>query len=235
MKTKLVFWTAFNTYQTSKLLRDKPLGMVHPVQTTEWTARRVELFMRYNLPSILRQTHGDFFYVVLLDPALKHMTDACLPKISDPRVCYCYEDGPTLERLREYDEVVLALIDNDDMYARSAGALMMACPSEWMYFKHGYALDTKRGRFHRYDTIGTGPFFAHRLDPKTMTAFDRDKRHPTHKAVINFKPQELRAGQFCVVLHDRNTSSSVRMRYVLGAVKHAEPLAREFGIAQRAK
>ncbi len=234
MKTKLVFWTAFNTYRSEKCLRGKPAGTPHPVTTPGWTARRLELWKKFTLNSILAQTTPDWLYVVLLDPELRHLTDHLLPH-GDPRVIYCYDDGPMLEQLREYDEIVLALIDNDDMYARAAGSLMMACPAEWMYFKQGYALDMRRGRLHRYDTIGTGPFFAHRLDPKAMTSFDRDKRHPTHKAVINFKPQELRAGQFCVVLHDRNTSSTVHMRYVLGLVKNPEGPMREFGLIRRAR
>lgn len=230
MKRKLVFWTAFNSYQSARLLRDKPAGTVHPVRTVGWTVQRVNLFARYNLPSILGQVHADFLYVVLLDPALRHLTEARLPLLRDERVIYCYEDGPALERLRAYDEVVLALIDNDDMYSRTAGALMMDCPAEWMYFKRGYALDARRGRFHGYDTIGSGPFFAHRVDPKSLVRFDRDKRHPTHKAVIDAKPRELAAGQFCVLLHDSNTSSSLRMRYVKGPVTDPAGIARRFSM-----
>lgn len=236
MNRKLVFWTAFNSYQTSKLLRNKPAGTIHPVQTPEWTKRRVELFVNYNLPSIMNQTHQDFLYIILLDPELKHLTDAYLPKNLDSRIVYCYEDGPTLDMLKQYDEIVYALIDNDDMYSHAAGGIMMACPAEWMYFKHGYALDIYRGKFRHYDTIGSGPFFAHRMNPKTMIRFDRDKRHPTHKAVIELKPRELPPGQFCVLLHEKNTSSHSQMRYVLGPVKNGkEILLRNFSFKRGAR
>jgi hypothetical protein len=203
---------------------------VHPTKTAAWTKRRVELFLAYNLPSILRQTYSDFLYVVLLDPALRHLTGPMLPKTNDPRVIYCYDDGPTLKRLRGHGEIVLALIDSDDMYARTAGALMMACPTEWMYFKRGYALEARNGNLHAYDTRGSGPFFAHRIDPRSMSCFDRNKLHPPHQTVINYRPAMLADGQFCVVLHDRNTSSNPRMHFVLGLVKSGNILTQEFGL-----
>ena len=140
MNRKLVFWTAFNSYQSEKWLRDKPAGTIHPVQTME-------------------------------------------------------------------------------------------CPAEWTYFKHGYAYDVPTRRLWGYDTIGSGPFFAHRMDPRQIRWFDRSKRHPTHKAVIEIPGLvELPTGQFCVTLHDANTSSKPEMRYVLRN-KPMDPgiLKRDFG------
>jgi len=214
MKRKLVFWTAFNSYRSSKLLRNKPASAAHPVTTQEWTNRRAELFVKYTLPSILNQTYEDFFYVVLLDPNLRHLTELLFPEVDD-RVIYCYEDAQALDLIRDYDEVVMALIDSDDMYSRWAGELMMACPAEWMYFRRGYAYEERRGRLWHYDTIGVGPFFARRVHPADIAVFDRDKRHPTHKDVIRMRPHRLADGNFCVVLHGANTSSTPTMRYVL--------------------
>ncbi|MCK9598409.1 MAG: hypothetical protein WC583_02775 [Candidatus Omnitrophota bacterium] len=235
MNSKLVFWTAFNCYQSSKLLRGKPRGTVHPVTTAAWTRRRVELFTRYNLPSILSQTHEDFLYLVLCDPQLRHLTDPYFTKPFDPRVVFVYEDGPGLALIHQYDEIVQALIDSDDMYSREAGALMMACPEPWMYFRRGYALEERRGRLWEYDTIGSGPFWARKINPKEIRSFDREKRHPTHKAVIDFRPRELPAGRFCVLLHDVNTSSTPHMRYVLPKAADPKILSREFGLRPRGK
>ena len=230
MNQKLVFWTALNSYQSFKLLRDKPLSTTHPVQTEEWTARRIELFRRFTLPSILNQRYEDWLFVVLLDPALRHLTDPFLvPRHPDDRVIYCYEDGPALERLRQYDQVVMTLIDGDDMYSEDAGQMIMDCPDEWMYFRLGYALDVPTGRLWAYDTIGTGPFWARRIDPKTISRLDRDKRHPTHKAIINHGPTELPADQFCVTLHDINTSSHAQMRYVLQGQPRDIKILERFG------
>jgi len=212
--TQLVFWTAFNTFQSEKLLRGKPQGTPHPVTTREWTIGRSALWMRYTLQSILRQSVRNWLYVVLLDPTLRHMTDTALPQHIDPRVIYCYEDSPILMRLRQYDEILMALIDGDDLYGRHAGAAMLACPAKWTYFRHGYCLDQRTREVWHYDTIGTGPFFGQRLDPKELLAFDRDKRHPNHKAVAELNPTELGRGHFCVMLHDINTSSHPAMRYV---------------------
>lgn len=212
---KLVFWTALNSYRSDKWLRGKPAGTPHPVTTPEWTNERIRLWRRYTLPGIQAQTVQDWLYVVLLDPDLRYLTGPLLPNFVDPRIIYCYEDGPVLEQLRQHGEIVLALIDGDDMYSRTAGEVMLNCPSEWMYFRRGFALEAPTGRAWRYDTIGTGPFFARRIDPRNMTCFDREKRNPTHKAVIEQKPTELPAGHFCVVLHEFNTSSRPDMRYVL--------------------
>ena len=214
MTRKLVFWTALNSYQSEKWLRGLPPGSAHPVTTQKWTRRRMELWRKFTLNSLLFQTMNDWLYVVLLDPKLKHLTDPLLPK-RDPRVVYCYEDEPTIKALQEYDEIILALIDGDDMYSRSAGQLMMNSAAEWMYFKYGYAYEVGANRLWRYDTIVTGPFYAQRIAPKLLTCFNRDKRHPTHRNVAGQKPELLPAGHFCVLLHDTNTSSNPQMRYVL--------------------
>jgi hypothetical protein len=229
MTRKLVFWTALNSYRSEKCLRGLSPGSAHPVTTSAWTARRVGLWRKFTLNSILAQAADDWLYVVLLDPELKRLTEPLLPR-RDSRVLYCYEDNPTLENLRAYDEIVLALIDGDDMYSRSAGRLMMRSTAEWMFFKLGYAYEVRTGKLWEYDTIGTGPFFARRVDPKKLVRFDRDKRHPTHKTVAEQKPECLPAGHFCVLLHDINTSSHPGMRYVLRD-KPADPgiLRKEFG------
>ena len=233
MSAKLVFWTAFNSYRSSKCLRGLPKRAAHPVTTEAWTKRRAQLFAHFNLPSIMSQTWTDWLYVVLLDPELRCLTDRLLPKPADARVIYAYEDGPALEALRRYDEVALTLIDSDDMYARTAGAHVMACGAVWSYFKLGYALEERSGRLWHYDTIGTGPFFARRIDPKRIERFDRDKRHPTHVAVENLKPRRLAPGQFVVLLHNVNTSSTPGMRYVIKRPVSPRILAREFGVQWR--
>jgi hypothetical protein len=215
MKRKLVFWTAFNSYQSAKLLRKLPPNSNHPVSTTGWLTNRVDLFKKFNLPSILQQTYDDFLYIVLLDPNFKKQTEALLPK-TDGRILYVYEDAEALSIIKQYDEIVYALIDSDDMYSKTAGEIMMNPDNkEWMYFKYGFSYDYKGKHIWKYDTIGSGPFFAHRFDPINMKQFDREKRHPTHKAVINLNPQELEAGNFCVLLHNTNTSSHINMRYIL--------------------
>ena len=103
MNTKLVFWTAFNSYQSPKLLRGKPASAQHPVTTEAWTTRRVDLFKKYNLPSILNQAHDDFLYIVLMDPKLRHLTDNLMPT-GDCRVMYVHEDEWALDMLKFYDE-----------------------------------------------------------------------------------------------------------------------------------
>lgn len=228
MKRKLVFWTAFNSYRSPKLLKNLPPGSAHPVTTPEWTKRRAELFKKYTLRSILNQEFSDFYFILLLDPELKYLTKTFLPGKIDKRIIYCYWDKPVLNLLRKYDEIVLALIDNDDMYGKNAGAIMMESSSEWMYFRNGYAYNDLDNKLYLYDTIGSGPFFARRIDPKKMVRFDRDKRHPTHKAVINLNPEVLSGGQFCVLIHDRNTSSRINMRYIGNSVD-AGILKKEFG------
>jgi hypothetical protein len=215
MNRKLVFWTAFNSYQSSKLLRGKPEGTPHPCTTDTWINSRIALFKWFNLPSILQQKYDDFLYIVLMDPKSKEKVDGLMPK-EDSRVLYVYEDSEVLDKLKSYDEIVYALIDSDDMYSIDAGEIMMAEKNkEWMYFKYGYAYDILNKKLYGYDTIGSGPFFAHRFNPKNMKHFDREKRHPTHPAVINFKPQQLPDNNFCVSIHDINTSSRIGMRYIL--------------------
>lgn len=231
MKRKLVFWAALNSYQSSKWMRGLPPLSPHPVTTKSWTEKRIELFKQYTVPSILNQSYEDFLFIVLLDPKLKHLTETQLP-IVDMRIIYCYDDAFVLEMLREYDEVVMALIDCDDMYSRDAGKLMMECPTEWMYFKIGYAYEPAKDRLFDYDTIGTGPFWARRRNPKEINRFEREKRYPGHKSVINYNPKELEVDQFCVVLHDLNTSSNVGMRNIKTLRPNGDwsTLKKEFGL-----
>jgi len=205
-------------------------GDPHPVTTLAWTKRRIELFTKFNLPSIFKQTHDDFIYIVIMDPSLRAMTEPIMPKVDD-RVVYVYDDLEGLEILRQFNEVVYALIDSDDMYSIYAGAIMMQPDNkEWMTFRYGYAFNYLTGQLFHYDTIFNGPFFAHRLNPKTMKSFDREKRHPGHKSVAAYHPQELSAGNFCVLLHDRNTSSHPGMKHVLKNRADNKILKERFGL-----
>jgi hypothetical protein len=214
MTRKLVFWTAFNSYQSERTMRQCQPNDPHPVTTLAWTERRIEFFRKFNMPSIMGQVHDDFLYMVIMDPSLRAMTERLMPKVDD-RIVYVYDDAEGLAILQRYDEIVYTLIDSDDMYSRHAGEILMwPGNKEWMTFRYGYAFDYLRGRLFHYDTIFNGPFFAHRLDPKTMKFFDREKRHPGHKSVAAYHPQEMPAGHFCVLLHDRNTSSHPGMKHV---------------------
>lgn len=215
MKKKLVFWTAFNSYQSSKWMRGRPPLSPHPVTTLEWTQRRAELFHQLTLPSILNQKHADFLFIILMDPKIREKTELFFHEKHDERVIYCYEDIPIIEKLREYDEVVMACIDGDDMYSKDAGQIMMDCPAEWMYFCRGYALELGCGQLWSYNTLGTGPFWARRVNPAKMKAFDREKRQPAHPNVIQFAPQELPDNHFCVTIHNLNTSSAAGMKYII--------------------
>lgn len=230
MNRKLVFWTAFNTFRSDRATRLLPPGSPHPVTTLEWTQRRVDLFNKFNLPSILNQSYSDFLYIVLLDPNLRDLTEPLFSKMDD-RVILCYQDAPGLAIISRYDEIVLALIDSDDLYSRHAGEIMMDKKNrEWMYFRKGYSFDYLRGRLYHYDTIWSGPFFAHRINPRLMIRFDREKQNPSHKAVKrNYNPQELPPGNFCVLIHDRNTSSHAGMRNILHRAEN-RILKEEFGI-----
>jgi hypothetical protein len=228
MTRKLVFWVCFNTFRSARVAAKAPAGAPHPVTTLAWTERRIELFTKYNLRSILKQTYDDFVYIVLMDPELRAMTEPLMPQIDD-RIIYCYEDAPGLAILREYDEVVLALMGSDDMYSLKAGEVIMNPDNrEWSTMKYGYAYDDKAGQLYHYDTICNGPFFSHRIDPKLIKNFDRTLLHPGHKAVKFFNPQELAPGNFCVLLHDTNTSSHVGMAHVKGQADNG--ILEEFGI-----
>jgi len=230
MTRKLVFWTAFNCFQSERAMRQVQPGDPHPVTTLEWTETRIKYFKRFNLPAILQQTYEDFLYMVIMDPSTRAMTDRLMPRVDD-RIIYVYDDPFGLDILRRFDEVVYALIDSDDMYSIHAGEIMMIPDNaEWMTFRYGYAYDYFRGRLFHYDTIFNGPFFAHRLDPKTMKFFDREKRHPGHKSVARYNPQELPAGNFCVLLHDRNTSSHPGMKHVSKIRADNKILQRDFGL-----
>jgi hypothetical protein len=214
MKRILVFHTAFNTFTSNKLTRKLKPGNPHPITTVEWTKNRLDIWQRFTLKSILNQDHRDFIYVLLLDPELRTITDPLLPKLDDDRIIFSYEDEPLIRSLREYDELVLAFLDSDDMYARDAGTLMMSCSREWMYFKVGYALDVKGKQLCLYDTKGSGPFYAQRLPGKKLIEFNRKKNRPYHEHIVDFKPARLPDFKFCVVIHGENTSSSMKISFI---------------------
>jgi len=230
MKRKLVFYTAFNTFLSNKLTRRPKSGRPHPATTTEWTKKRLDIWRRFTLKSILNQDYKDFIYVLLLNPKLRLITDPLLPKLEDDRIIYSYEDEPLIRGLQEYDELVMALLDSDDMYSHDAGTLMMNCPGPWMYFKGGYALDMKRWRLYPYNTRGSGPFYAQLLPGNKLTHFNRTKHKPCHEDILKFKSVRLSNGKFCVGIHGRNTSSTMRMPHI-GKKNLNLKILKEFGIS----
>ena len=238
--SKLVFYTCFNARrsQREKFMSEVRRGRPHPVETDAWTEHRANLWKTFTLPSILRQSHDDFIYVVFLDPKLREKTDRYLPKVDDPRVVFSFDGKAVLEAIAEHGEIVAVRIDSDDMYARDAGAIFMACPDPWMYFRHGYIYHAARNDLLHYDTLGTGPFHAHRLTVDDFTLpEDRDLTFkeiyrtiaPGHSRVVDHHPTQLANGQFCVQLHRQNTSSSMQMRNVGRAIRNPNLLPDAFG------
>ena len=228
MKRKLIFYTLFNTFKSNKLLRGA--GKIHPVETEAWTRARIQIWQKFTLASILNQSRDDLLYVLLLEPSLRTLTDPLLPKLPDSRIIYSYDDSPVIEDLKTYDELVMALIDSDDMYSRSAGELMMASQAKWMYFKIGWAYEFRSNKLWGYDTKGTGPFYAQRLAGKDLTGFNRSKRRPYHQDVLSLHPQKLPDYNFCVGLHGTNTSSSPRISYVVKRPFDTSILKKTFGV-----
>lgn len=225
MKRKLVFWSVFNTWRRPSREKDRRVNIspdgVHETETPQWTIPRMKYFEEFCLKSILNQRYDDFLFFLLLDPKLRHLTDPLLPK-TDERIVYLYDDNIGLDMVKRYDEIVYTMIDSDDMYASEAGEILMhPNRKEWMSFRFGYAYDYFNKNLVGYDSM-SGPFFAHRFNPKEMTFFDRHKQHPRHPEVHKlYRPQQLPKNNFCVLIHDWNIKTHNQSGHIL---KNETPL-----------
>lgn len=234
MKPIVVFFTDLNTRMDTHIGKKGP---EHPSQQKGWISKRAALWRRCQWTMAQRQTDSDWMYVMRCHPKAKKITDGIFRNITDKRFYLSYintqQEIDVIKRISELGRPVICIrCDSDDMYHKDAIRDVLTDERDllWWCWKRGYAYQFNTGALFRYNTIGVGPFFAHKFkDPVEfgkLTTFT----HPQHTLIKKKCPGILPHGRFIVGI-GMNSSTHMGNKHI-GArfrPKQASRILKDFG------
>ena len=196
-KVPLVFWSWFNGRRWK--------GHADP----QWLQKRAELWKYTALESIQRQTVHDWTYVLFCAQGTEEMVRPLLGH-PEARVRVVFGDVQAKNALPEADSHLAMRVDSDDRLHPRVGQLLLENSGKgrpWLQFNDGFAA---AGRKIYHWNSHSSPFYArvfHGLKEDGIWI------KPDHTTLVG-KAKILPAGNFCVTLHDHNSSTR---RYHAGA------------------
>jgi hypothetical protein len=192
-----------------------------PVRTPEWLAERCELFERYCLPSVRRQSCGDFDWLVRWEPPPDAALAARIAGYAEAAPLRLVDAAISFRRAVEAalapgDEVVLTTrLDNDDALHRDAlarvrAAALAASPElRFLDLPVGYLLDSASGELRRLEWRSY--HFLSLVEPRAGGAV-RTVRRIDHTRAAELAPVASVTDEpmWLEVVHGRNRSNAVR-------------------------
>jgi hypothetical protein len=198
-----------------------------------WHAQRRDLFLRYTLPSLQRQTEPDWQAWLRYDPALANLTDPLRVELREPRVRFICDTPAAIRELARTGprHLVFGRLDSDDLLHPGALARWSREPPGLVQFAYGYALDVRTGRLYEWDHPSS-PFIA-RVGDASMLAGDLPDLGGDHGRVHEIARRIADRRWYMVLLHETNLCNRIDRpwcrREVRGQEKH--DLLRDFAIS----
>jgi len=189
--------------------------------TQTWIDYRMEIFMRYTMQSMKKQTNQEFLHVLKYDADSADKIEIALSQYEKLPANIRFVRFPDEYKkvLREYvtgsQELYLVRIDSDNMYHyRYIDLLHSLTPdkqTEALVNQHGFILDAVNGRLAHFYARSPS-FYTLIYDTE---AFLQGHRYifKTHNDVIRLRHELLSSANFMVLVHERNVSNMFDMRY----------------------
>jgi len=206
MNKKIIFITSFNTSP-----------FIKASTTKEWNDYRFNFWLKWTYPSIMNQSYADVEYWLFCNDMLKEITEDYRGRIDDARckIVYRGEMYKEIAKLKSYDYYVMPRIDSDDLYHKDLAQFLFdrEIPKNkvFYHFTHGYAYDVNSKKLF-YWGQGSSPFYAFIFDktfPQTKFFWFID-----HTNIRKFSDNIVKTRMFCVMIHDKNTTTNLSKGYV---------------------
>lgn len=197
--------------------------------TLDWVKKRIEIFNKFTLPSLLNQSFQDFRIFLICGNKHKRYTskvewnkrvEICYGKGSEGTITTSPEHGKPSLRVEKYleidtDYLAITRLDSDDMFHRDAMAdvrdnIIMSDERRCLVFKKYLFWDIVNRYVKSIHHKHSPPFFTH-IFPKVIYK-DYDKFAAKHFISHRFAGGKLRetvelpADRVCVINHEDNIS-----------------------------
>jgi hypothetical protein len=196
MSRKLIFFSPFNTAKfTCKS------------KYSEWNRYRFDLCKKYTMNSILRQINPNWEYWLGCSPETQSIMESFKSELPDPRIkilYYLYQFKEEIAKIPQFDNILYARIDSDDMFAPDVTDILLNEPISAKYFQFntGFAYCNYSKRLYHWKQ-DSSPFY---------TSITKQGEGwpgiPSH-GKIRGRSSVLAVNKFCVLIHGRNTSTTL--------------------------
>ena len=208
-----------------------------PPPDDAWVARRIDVYRRYTLHSLARQTDGDFTIWLDCREHTQEQLAPYLPSLTQAGVVVTFDRGRALlaSLPNRCSHFYITRIDSDDMYGPDAIKQIRRLhgAARASQFYRGYIHDIFTNSIARI-MLPSPPFYTLRFQRgeivsaecvDEMLQFNGRRGHNTVRALFN--PVPLPHGRFCIVRHDQNSGTlSARRQLVTSPLALDEITAR---------
>lgn len=197
--------------------------------TIEWQRERMRLFLRYTLPSLVKQTYHPVDVWLLSDPANRSLHEQLgLEPFESPinpvwQFRHIYDSKRDAQDMADEAPVFLMRIDSDDILSLDAIALLVEHAHEgkpYVQLDTGVAWHEPSGTLYRWPNPSP-PFYG-----RIVTAEELMDGLPGlgHHGKIRPECKVLKTEEptFCVLLHGGNISNSTERRWCTDKIEGEE-------------
>lgn len=220
----------------------KYAGKVSKMQLNGWHGKRLDIWQKYAMPSLIRQNYRDFKVWLICDPCRKEENSELQKTLTDPRFKIVTDFDSQIDRLAKRgnlsDQIIFARMDSDDM----------AHPEMLWRFREladngningrrfiqalgGYAYHLPSGNLYQWNH-DSPPFFAtFRARAWIHSCFPQGPAIINHKKVKDIAAYFAGGTLFCVTLSDTNICNSIRASWLGEKIKgrELEEAKRDYG------
>lgn len=179
------------------------------VRSQHWTKRRLEIFNKLTLPSLLNQDFDDFRILLFCGKRYKSITDNFKFNDPDKRLELIYDCGRNIYRNEiETPYVNIMRIDSDDMFRHDLMDIVKnhvkkTNKREAVVFRHVIQWNT----IHQFISdfyIPRSPFTSHTFPKHIYKKWNDLKK----QQFMDYRscPYEMEAGKVCIVRHQQNVT-----------------------------
>ena len=178
------------------------LGLYDRPDAEAWMRHRCQLFERYTLPSVMRQTCGDFTWVIGFDARTPDRYLDLYAQLPRVQICNCQPSQWVKHNHNQDQYLVTSRLDNDDYIERDYVQQVQDFDELGVVDFRGRVLDVATGKYYDWHRPRPNSMFLSLIEPpgqSLMATFCEHTWMPDH-----FRSERIDEYGWTMVVHDRN-------------------------------
>ncbi|CEO25318.1 hypothetical protein NE452_06495 [Paeniclostridium sordellii] len=208
---KVIFHIGFNTFEFDFVFINKNLEPQRLKK--EWIDYRMDVFMKHTYKSLINQTNQSFTAVINYVKSSENLIFEALskyPKLAENVIFTCEGEKVIKNLISDYEYLYMVRLDSDDMYHPSFVQQLIDFDDnsvQCIINQEGYVYDINEDKLGLWYALSP-PFYTHIYKVDEYLKGYRHKLEGGHLGAINLNHKILQKGNFMVIIHGGNTSTT---------------------------
>lgn len=208
---KVIFHIGFNTFEFDFVFINKNLEPQRLKK--EWIDYRMDVFMKHTYKSLRNQTNQSFTAVINYVKSSENLVFEALskyPKLAENIIFTCEGNKVIKNLISDYEYLYMVRLDSDDMYHPSFVQQLIDFNDnsvQCIINQEGYVYDINSDKLGLWYSPSP-PFYTLVYNAEEYLNGYRHKIEGGHLGAINLEHKVLQKGNFMVIIHGGNTSTT---------------------------